>query len=92
MVLSAEAARRARHDRRRGRDERRCSVSCRFDALTGTGTVPSAALMMLDSASSLGFYGQEIINAIDTKTSMVGTFPAELDVQSTPIEGTFTTR
>jgi hypothetical protein len=67
------------------------TLSCNFDAQAGTGTVPSAALMMLDVGTDPGFSGLEVIGPVDSKTIMVGTFPTKLIVQGGPTEGFFTT-
>jgi len=74
-----------------GSDSGTNTLSCVFEALPGAGVVPSAALMMLDPASAPGYYGQEFINPVSSKTFMVGTLAAVFTVQGTPVTGTFTT-
>ncbi|MDB5219376.1 MAG: hypothetical protein JWO86_7303 [Myxococcaceae bacterium] len=67
------------------------TVSCNFDAQASTGTVPTAALMMLDVGTDPGYSGVEVIGPIDSKTIMVGTLPTMLFVQGSGTEGFFTT-
>ena len=65
-------------------------LSCSFDALVGSGTVPSAALMKLDPPGAPNFFGQVLVNPIDSKTIMVGTLPTLFGVQGGTFGGTFT--
>lgn len=67
------------------------TLTCLFDALPGTGVVPSPALMMLDPASAPGYFGEEFINPVNSKTFMVGKLAAVFTVQGTAVTGTFTT-
>lgn len=67
------------------------TVSCSFDAKAGAGTVPTAALMMLDVGTAPGFSGVEVIYPADSKTIMVGTSATLLLVQGNGVEGFFTT-
>jgi hypothetical protein len=67
------------------------TVSCNFDAQASTGTVPAAALMMLDVGTEPGFSGLEVILPIDSKTIMVGALPTTIGVQGSSTEGFFTT-
>ena len=67
------------------------TLSCSFDAAAGTGTVPSAALMMLDVGTAPGFYGVEYITPSNSKTFMAGTLPTLFEAQGSLVEGSFTT-
>jgi hypothetical protein len=67
------------------------TLSCSFAAAAGTGTVPSAALMMLDVGTAPGFTGVEVISPNNSKTFMVGTLPTLFEAQGSGIEGSFTT-
>ena len=66
------------------------TLSCSFDASAGSGTIPSAALMMLDPGTAPGFYGLAIVYPMSTKTIMVGTLPTLLAAQGGATEGSFT--
>lgn len=67
------------------------TLSCSFDATAGTGTVPSAALMMLDVGTAPGFAAFEYITPNNSKTFMVGTLPTLFEAQGKLVEGSFTT-
>lgn len=68
------------------------TLTCFFDALAGTGTIPSAGLMTLDPPSAPGFSGKVFIYPMGLKTFMVGTLLTAFEVQGTSHSGTFTTR
>ena len=67
------------------------TLTCSFDAIAGSGTVPTAALMLLDVGTASGFLGIELITAVNSKSIMVGAMPTFLGVEGTPVEGQFST-
>jgi hypothetical protein len=78
-------------DFRTAPDTSESALTCTFDAVAGTGTIPSAALMKLDVGPAPNFSGHMDIYPIDSKIVMVGTVATLFGVQGGTLAGTFTT-